>query len=566
VQRLARDHPDTNAQLGVFVATLSRGMADVGLPQVLGLWQAAGLFVLLIACANIANLLLSRAAEREREIAIRLALGSSRGRVVRESLIESAILVVVSIPAALAVAWASLRVMHALMPARIVRFIAGWDRMGLDAWTVGVTLACAGVAALVFGTLPAVQMARGIVSDALKSDGRTGAGPGRQRLRRALVVAEIALVLPLLVAAMLSISTVTRFLTSWQGYDPANVLTMRVVLPDARYPDDESRARFAAAAIDRLMSAPGARDAAAGNVLPAIDSNASRAIEVAGQPAAGQAAAPRVDYRLVSPRYFDVLRMPLLSGRAFTIADRNGSEPVAIVSEAMARKFWPSGAIGARVRLANGQWLRVVGICGDVVHDWFDGRVPTLYRPLAQAPADALVFAVRAGGDPLALVSDARAAIAGVDPTQPVFEILTMRQVLSDRTISLQYIAAVMAAFAGLALLLALLGLYAVMTFLVAHRVREIGVRIALGATAGDVTRLTLSQAARLTSVGVAIGLVLAVALGRAMEAGLLGIVSTDIRMTLALAAALTATALAASYLPARRAASVDPMIALRSD
>ena len=566
-QRIAHDHADTNAQLGVRVYTLSGGMADVGLPQVLALWQAAGLFVLLIACANIANLLLARAAEREREVAIRLALGSSRGRIVRESFLESAILVTVAVPLALAVASASLRLMHAFMPARIVRFVAGWDRMGLDGWTIGVTLACAAAAALAFGTFPAVHLSRGIVASALKADGRTGAGPRRQRVRRALVVAEIALALPLLVAAMLSLSTITRFLTGWQGYDPTGVLTMRAVLPEQRYPDADSRARFAEESLDALAAIPGARLTAAANVLPAIDSNAVRAVEIAGQPVAEQTKWPRVDYRAVSTHYFDVLRMPVLTGRAFASIDQKTSESVAIVSDAMAKKFWPGRSpIGERVRLSSGPWLRVVGVCGDVVHDWFDGRVPTLYRPLAQAPSDALVFAIRAPGDPLALVSEARAAIASVDAAQPLFEIMSLRQVLSDRTISLQYIAAVMAAFAALALLLAILGLYAVMSYLVAQRVREIGVRIALGATGADVTRLTLSQAARLTAIGVAIGLALAVALGRAMEAGLLGIVSTDIRMTVALAAALAATALAASYIPARRAAAVDPIVALRAE
>ena len=575
-QRLAREHPDTNAQLGAAVYTVSRGMSDVGVPQVLALWQAAGLLVLLIACANIANLLLARAAEREREIAIRLALGSSRGRIIRESLVESALLVGAAIPAALAVAFASLRLMHALMPARIVRFIAGWNRLGLDWRTIGATIACAALAAAIFGTLPAWQMARGIVGDALKSDGRTGAGPARQRLRRALVVAELALALPLLAAAMLSVSTVTRSLASWQGYDPTNVLTFRAILPDARYPDADSRARFAAAALDAIADTAGARDAAAANVLPAIDSNARRAIELAGRPAAEPSKAPRVDYRVVSPHYFDVLRVPVLSGRAFAAADQKSSEPVAIVSESMARKFWPAGgAIGERVRIADGPWMRVVGICGDVVHDWFDyqrfaenanGRLPTLYRPIAQAPSDALVFAVRTSGDPLALVPGVRAAIARVDPTQPVFEMMTLRQVQRDRTISLQYIASVMSVFAALALLLALLGLYAVMTVLVTQRVREIGVRMALGATSRDVTRLTLSQAGRLTAIGITIGLLLAVALGRGMEAGLLGIVSSDIRVTAALAAALGAAAVAASYLPARRAASVDPIVALRTE
>ena len=566
-QRLAIEHPDTNAQLGVEVMTLSGGMTDTGVPQVLALWQAAGLFVLLIACANIANLLLARAAEREREIAIRLALGSSRGRIVRESLIESALLVAASTPVSLAVAWGSLRVMQVMMPARVVRFIAGWDRLGVDARTIGGTMACAAVAALIFGALPAVQMARGIVSDALKSDGRTGAGPGRQRIRRALVVAEIALALPLLVAATLSVSTISSFLTGWQGYDPHNVLTMRAVLPAARYPDADSRRRFAEQALERLASVAGVRVAAAGNVVRAIDANPQRRIEVAGQPAAEPSKWPRVDYRVVSPQFFNVLRLPIVSGRAFTTGDQPATEAVAIVSESMARRFWPSGqAIGERVRTTDGGWARIVGVCGDVVHDWFDGRTPTLYRPLTQAPADALVFALRTDGDPLALVDGARRAIAQVDAAQPVFEIATLRQVLSERTISLQYIASVMAAFAGLALMLALLGLYAVMTYLVTQRVREIGVRIALGATRRDVTRLTLAQAARLTVAGVGVGLVLAVALGRAMEAGLLGLVSSDIRLTTGLAVALAATALAASYLPARRAASIDPITALRSE
>jgi len=578
-QRLASEHADTNAQLGAEVYTVSRGMSDVGVPQILALWQAAGLFVLLIGCANIANLLLARAAEREREIAIRLALGSSRGRIVRESLVESALLVAAAILPALAVASAGLRLMHAFMPARIVRFIAGWNRLGLDWRTIAATFACAAVAAAIFGALPAWQTARGIVGDALKSDGRTGAGPGRQRLRRALVVAELALALPLLVAAMLSVSTVTRSLASWQGYDPNGVLTLRAILPARRYPDADSRARFVATVLDALAETPGAADAAAANVLPAIDSNASTTIELPGRPVAADPArtrAPRVDYRLVSTRYFDVLRVPMLSGRAFTAGDQKSSEPVAIVSESMARKFWPAGdAIGSRVRAGNGPWMRVVGVCGDLVHDWFDysrwaengnGRVPTLYRPIAQAPTDAIVFAVRTAGDPLGVTAPVRATIARVDPTQPVFEMMTLRQVLRDRTISLQYIASVMSAFAALALLLALLGIYAVMTVLVTQRVREIGVRIALGATARDVARLTMSQAARLTTAGVAIGMLLAFAFSRGMEAGLLGIVSTDVRVTAALAAALAAAAVAASYLPARRAASVDPIVALRTE
>jgi putative ABC transport system permease protein len=565
--RLAHDHPETDGQFGSQVLTLSRGMADVGVPSVMALWQSAGIFVLLIACANIANLLLARASEREREVAIRLALGSSRGRLVRESFLESLLLVVLSIPAALAIGWGALRIMHGFMPARIVRYIAGWDRLGLDAWTVGAAVVCAVVAAVALGALPALHLSFGGVPEALKADGRTGTGPGRQRLRRALVVAEIALVLPLLVAAVLSASTITRFLTSWQGYDADGVLTLRTSLPVSRYPDAVSRERFASRVLDELSVMPGARAVTVANLVPALDSNWKRPIEVDGQPLDGRATAPEVDYRVVSSRYFEVLRMPVLSGRAFTVADRNGAEPVAIVSESLARKFWPNGnVLDGRLRVDGGAWLRVVGVCGDVVHDWFEGRLPTVYLPLAQAPAYTLTIAVRASGDPMALVGAARAGIARVDAQQPLYDVMSLRNVRADRTISLKYIASVMAAFAGLALLLAVLGLYAVMTFLIARRVREIGVRIALGASERDVVRLALSQAIRLTGVGVAIGSVLAVALGRAMEAGLLGLVSSDIRLTTALAILLAVAAVAAGYLPARRAAAVDPMTALRAE
>ena len=566
-ERLAHDHREDSQLVGQAM-TLSAGMADVGTPSVLALWQAAGIFVLLIACANIANLLLARSAERERETAIRLALGSSRSRIVRGSLLESGLLVLAAFPVALVVASAGLRLMHAMMPARIVRYVAGWDRMGLSPSTLAAAFACAAAAALVFGVAPAVHGARGRVSEGLKSDGRAGAGPGPQRMRRALVVAEIALALPLLVAAIMSASTITQFLTGWQGYDPNHVLTLRATLPDAHYADGDSRARFARDAVDRLRELPGVEQAAAGNVIPALDANNVHSVEIDGQPVAEVEKRPHVEYRVVSPAYFSVLRLPILSGRDFEDSDSKEGDDVAIVNAAFARRFWPNASpIGRRVRASGDRWARVVGVCGDVVQHWFDSRKePTFYRPLLQAPTNTLVFTVRTAGEPVALASDARAAIARVDPTQPVYDVMSLRRMLSDNTISLQYIAGVMGAFAGLALMLAVLGLYAVMTYLVAQRAREIGVRIALGATGADVKRLALGQAARLTAVGLAVGFVLALALGRAMEAGLLGLVSSDIRVTAALAAALGATALAASYLPARRAAAVDPIVALRSE
>jgi putative ABC transport system permease protein len=566
--RLAREYPQTNRERTVRVWSFASGMMDIGLTTILTLWQTAAVVVLLITCANVANLLLARGAERGRDIAVRLALGSSRGRIVRESLVESALVALMAVPLALAVAWAGIHLIQGALPARIVRFVFGWSRMGIDWRTVLFTSLLAIGAAVAFGLAPALQSSGEHVVEALKSDSRAGSSPRRERLRRGLVMAEIALVLPLLVAAMLGVNGIRRYLTGWQGYDPNGILTFRVVLPELRYPTGDSQLRFAEAAIEALGAVPGAQRVAVANTLPSVTANASRRIDVAEHPASDPNQRPSVDYRSVSPAYFDLLRLPVVAGRAFTTADRGGTDPVAIVSESLARRHWPDrSALGGRVRIGDGPWLTVVGICGDVIQDWFDRRnFPTLYRPLAQAPIESMVFALKTSADPATLAPDARRAMTKADPMQPIYEIMPMRQVIKERTVGIQFVAGVMTTFAGLALILAVLGLYAVMTYLVTLRVHEIGVRMALGATARDVTRLAMGQALRLTIVGVVIGLGLAVALGRLMEAGMLGIVSSDVRMSLLLAAALAAVGIGASYLPARRAAAVDPIRALRAE
>jgi putative ABC transport system permease protein len=568
--RLQHDFPTENKDRQIVVYTLASGMRDLGLNAVLALWQAAAVFVLLIACANIANLLLARGAERGREIAVRLALGSSRGRITREALLESVILALVAVPVALLLGTAFVRVIQSFMPARIVKFVAGWNQLGFDARMVAVTVVLGVAAALICGALPALQLSRGALAEALKSDGRTGTGPARHRLRRALVVAEVALSLPLLVCALLSVRSVTTYLTGWQGYDPTSLLTLKLVLPEARYPDADGRRHFAERAADALATAPGVTGVAVANVLPASDSNWSRRFEIAGRPVPEGTLPPAVDYRAVTASFFVVLRQPMVAGRAITSTDRAGSVPVVVVSQSMAKKFWPDGnAIGSQIRIGSEPWLTVIGICGDVIHDWFDARNrPTMYTPLLQSPTARLMFAVRTNGDGdlAALASDVRRAIRSVDSAQPMFDVMPMPRMLAEKTIGLQFVAGVMATFGILALILAMVGLYAVMSYLIAQRVREIGVRVALGASSRDVTRLALGQAARLTAFGIAIGLVAAIALGRVMEAGLLGVVSSDLRTPFAIAALLAATALAASYLPARRAAAVDPMVALRTD
>ena len=564
--RLAREYPDANRDHGVRVYTLTQGMLDVGLGPILSLWQASAVIVLLIACANIANLLLARAAERRREIAVRLALGAARSRIIRELLVESLLFALTSVPAAIAVAWISLRAMRSGMPAQIIRFVPGWESLGVDYRLLGFTMALAIATGCIFGVLPALQASGSRVSDALKEGGRSTTG--RQLLRRGLVVAQISIALPLLVTAGLGVIGTNRFLNGPQGYNPDNLLTMKVVLPDRTYPDDASRRLFVERAIASLASVPGAEHVAIINTIPASGSNSSRAIEIDGHPSADPNNLPTVDNRVATADYFAAMGIPLVRGRGFTSADRHDAAPVAIVSESMAAKYWPGeDPIGRRLKGRTGPWITVVGISGDIIHEWFDRRnAPTLYRPFEQAPTDYLAAVVRTGGDPSSAAGAVRQSLLRVDPQQPVFEMMPMRERLWVRTIGLRYIAAIMSSFAMLALLLAAVGLYAVIAYLVAQRRHEIGLRIALGASRADVIRLTVGQAFTLALVGTGLGLVLSLTLTKLMAAGLLGIATMDARVFAGFSAVLMATALLAGYLPARRAAAIDPMIALRTE
>jgi putative ABC transport system permease protein len=563
--RLAQQYPDANRDHGARVYLLSEGWLDEGTGTILSLWQASAFIVLLIACANIANLLLARAAERRREIAVRLALGASRGRVIRELLTESVLLAILSVGPAMAFAWLALRLIRSAMPANVIRFVPGWESLGPDLRLLEFTFGLALATACIFGVLPAVQAARGRVSDALKEGGRTATG--RQLLRRVIVVGEIAIALPLLVAAGLGVIGTNRFLNGPQGYDPDGLLTMKIVLPARTYPDAAARRLFVERAVHEVSAVPGAAGAAVVNNSPASGGSASREIEIDGHPNADPKNPPSVEYRVVTERYFDVLRQPVVKGRAFNSGDRAESAPVGIVSESLARKFWPGeDPIGRRMKVAQA-WVTVVGISGDVIHDWFIRRnVPTVYRPFAQAPSDYFGVMVRSNGDPAALAAPVRQALLHVDPGQPVFELMTMRRRLSERTIGLQFLAAIMASFAVLALFLAAVGLYAVIAYLIEQRRHEIGLRIALGASAADVLRLTVGQAFRLTVAGTVIGLVISIALSRVMEAALLDIASHDARVFAVFAGILMAAALLAGYIPARRATTIDPMIALRAE
>lgn len=568
-QRLEQQYPVTNKDRGARVVTMVQGMRDQGLGPMLSLWQASACLVLLIACANIANLLLARGAERQRELAVRAALGASRSRIVRELLVESVVLACAAIPLALGVAWVGIRLIRINLPPRLVRFVDGWTSMGVDERVFGFTVLLALATAIVFGLLPALRASRPALNESLKEGGRSAsAGRQRQRLRKGLVIAEIALALPLLVASGMSTLGAHRFLNGPQGYEPDGLLTMRAVLPDAKYLQPEARRRFTDDVVARLSVLPGVRSVGLSNVLPSSNNNSSRAIEVEAVPTSDPANPPLVDNRLVGPAFLGTMQIPVLQGRNFSDADRADSLPVAIISKSAAERHFPGAdPIGRKIRLGTDPWLTVVGVSGDYIQQWFNRRnAPTVYRPYAQAPSAYLAIGVRADGDLAALIPAARAAVREVDPAQPIFDVMPMRQALAEKTIGLQYIAAIMAVFGLLALVLAVVGVYSLMAFVITQRTHEIGVRIALGAKRGDVIRLTVGQSARMTAAGAILGLMLSAALSRGLETALFGIISSDVRISLGFAAILITAALAAGYVPARRATKIDPIIALRAE
>jgi len=341
---------------------------------------------------------------------------------------------------------------------------------------------------------------------------------------------------------------------------------MDAVLPAARYPDETTKRNFTEAVVDRLRAMPGVEFASAINIRPSHVGNVARPIEIEGQPVGDPSQPPEAGFRAATPDVFDALRIPIARGRGFTSADRHDSQPVAVVSESLPRRYWSGlDPIGQRLRVGSSPWLTVIGVSGDVIQDWFLERSrAVVYVPYAQSPTSNLELLIRTGGDPALLAPQARAAVRAVDPAQPVFDVMTMREALRDRTVGLRFIAGVMAVFGGLALLLAIIGTYSVMAHLVTQRTHEIGIRIALGATPAEILRLTVTQSGRLTAIGVLIGAGLSLVLARLIEAGLVGSASSDSRTIVGVAATLAIAALAAGYVPARRAASIDPIAALR--
>jgi putative ABC transport system permease protein len=569
VARQQREHPDTNAARPVAVVDFIKGMADPGTGPFMAITQAAGLLLMFIACANIANLLLARGGERAQEYAVRLALGASRGRLAWLTILEAGVLAAIAVFAALPLAWAGIGVCKANIPASVIRFIPGYAYIGVSARLFAVMAVGAAIAAVLASLMPALHAGHAAVAATLRQGGRSlTASRQRQWVRSALATTQIALTLALLFASGLLLTTAKRAVDGTFGFDKQNLLIGRVVLPERPYAQAERRRQFVSTVLDRLRTIPAVSQAAMVSTLPYAGGNTTREFWPEGA-ILNRAEVRSVDYRSSSDDYFDAMRIRLLAGRAFNSGDRGDTRALAVVSQSLVERYWPGeDPLGRRFRLsADGDWITVVGVVGDVLQDWFQQRrAPTVYRPLAQDAPFTQAFVVRTVGDPTGVAGDLRRAVATADPDQPIMDLKPMADFIVDRSSGIVFLAGMLGVVAAIAFVLAMTGVYSLMMFMASRRTQEIGVRVALGASWWHVIRVATAQAVRITVSGVALGGLLAAALGRVMESVLMGGVVSSLWQLGALAGMLTAVALTAAYLPARRAARIDPTLALRAE
>jgi putative ABC transport system permease protein len=568
-ERLRREYPDTNTDRPVQVVDFTTGMSDPGASRFLSVWQTAAILLLLIACANVANLLLARGAERSQEVAIRLALGAGRARIVGQMLIEGALYAALAVALAVPLTFVGLGLARASIPASVIRFIPGWKYIDFSLPLFAGMALLAGLALILFALTPAVRAARESVAETLRQTGRTvTASRARHWGRNVLATAQVALSLAMLFAAGLMLTASQTAVNGVLGYDKRDLLTALVALPEQPYADVEKRRQFITGVLERLRAVPAVSSAAMVSNMPSGGNNSSREFWPDGVQLT-PSEVRQVFHRRISDDYFTTLRIPVLAGRTFDTRDREGSEAVAVVSRTLADQYWPGrDPIGRRFRhAADGPPITVVGVVGDVRHDWFRRQsTPTLYRPMSQDVPYRHHLVVRTASDPMAVAPALRRAVTAMDPDQPVTELNTMENAMAARAAGITFIAQAVGVLAVMAFVFAITGLYSLMSFIAARRTQEFGVRLALGAGRWQVIRLTTGQAFGITAAGAVLGTMMAAGLGRMMESLLLGVVVNSYTQLAALVAALMLVALLAAYLPARRAADVDPTVALRAD
>ena len=565
-RRIEEQNPVTNEGMGVSAIPLRDSLVSVDYRKALWILMGVVGLVLLIACANVANLLLARASARAKEVAIRTALGAGRWRVFRQLLTESVVLGVMGGALGLALAFWGLDLMLAAIPIDI----PFWMKFEVDGRVVGFTVCVTLLTGLIFGVAPALQTSKVDLNESLKEGGRGAIGSGRHRLLRSLVIVEVALSLILLIGAGLMMRSFIRLQNSNIGFNPENLLTLRVNLPRVKYSTPEKRSGFFKDLLDRARTLPGVQAIGAVSSLP-LGGNWGRSLTVEGFPVLSVGQAPLINHCVITPNYFRAMGIPILMGRDFTDADTQDSMKITIIDERLAREYWPNdNPLGKRVRFGppenNEPWHTIVGVVGEVKQEDLKlTRRKNVYLPHSQIPINGMAIAIRSE-NPINLASAIRGQVRVADPDLPVTNLRTMTEVISRSVWQQRFYAILFGIFAGVAFSLASVGIYGVMAYSVSERTREIGIRMALGASRRDILRLIVAQGMTLTMIGAGVGLAAALALTRLMQTLLFEVSATDPQTFVSLVALLTFVALMACYLPARRATKVDPMVTLRCE
>jgi putative ABC transport system permease protein len=578
LERLKKQYPGVDQKNGVRVVGFHSELVSTLRPGLL-LLLAAVAFVLLIACANVANLMLARAAVREREIAIRTSMGAGRRRILRQLLTESAFLSLIGAAFGILLAYGGLHVLRAAVPSGGRGQVPHPEWIAIDGTVLAFTVVIAVLAGILFGLAPAIQISRSRLYESLK-EGSRGSTSGRrsQIARSVLVVSEVAFSLMLLVGAGLLVRSFILMMSEPLGFEPANLLTMQVFLPEAHYPQPANLQNFYRAVVDRTAALPGVKSASAVNYLPLTGWTGFCDFDIAGRAMPPSGEHFTAQYRTADWRYLHTMGIPVEQGRDFASSDGPDSQAVALINEALAHRYWPNeDPVGQQIRLIFPTQLRpwdaiphqgpvtIVGVVGDT-HDWAwsEPKIAQLYLPDTQNPSRIMHLVVRSAGDPTQLTSAVRHAVESVDPNQPVTDVKSMDDYLSVVLAQRRLNMTLLAFFAVVSALLAAIGIYGVMGYAVTQRSHEIGIRMALGAEPRDVLRMIVGDGMKLTGMGLSLGLLGSLLVMKYLESQLYGIKARDPLTFAGVAAGLAVVALAACYFPARRATKVDPLVALR--
>lgn len=560
-RRLEQEYPDTNAGVGAAVVDLHEQIVG-NVRIILLIIFGAVTSVLLIACVNIANLLLARSNVRKTEMAIRVALGASRARIIRQLLTESVLLAVIGGALGLLLAVVGINLLIAIAPESIPRV----GETSLDWRVLAFTFGVSTLTGILFGLAPALQASKPDLNETLKSTTR-GSTANHNRVRSLLVVSEVALALTLLVVAGLMIRSFLQLQHVEPGFNSKNVLTMQISLPQTRYASEQQQVTFFQQLLPRIEALPNVETAAVVNSLPLSGQGAGINFQIAGAPPAAPGEQKECQYRVASPKYFQTMNIPLLKGRYFTNSDDLSTPGVAIINQAMARRYFPNeDPIGKRVGFGGGPfWCEIVGIVGDVRHYKLAAEPqPEVYLSNFQDPWRYMTLVIRTTNNST-ITGSVREEILAIDQDQPVYNIRAMDEVLSESVAQPRFNLWLLAIFAGVALLLAVVGIYGVMSYLVVQRTKEIGVRLALGADQKEILKMVVGQGMILTLVGIVVGLLTSFAITRAISSLLYGVTATDPITFVAVSLLMFIVAVVANLIPALKATKVDPVVALRN-